>query len=381
MKLLLVTGIFPPDPGGPAGYIPRVAAELSRRGHAVRVVCLSDSLEHDDSAYPFQVRRIARRTFMPARMLRTAAAIRGWAKDADAVLVNGLALEALLATGRRGVPRVHKVVGDIAWERARNRGWFTGTLDEYQRGGKGGLLRLLDWMRSLPLRSAARVVVPSDYLRGIVGGWNIPAERTALVYNAVEEELAGPAEDEGAARDPAPTVVTVCRLVPWKGVDGLIRVTASLPGVRLVVVGDGPLRGALGALAEELGVAGRVRFAGTLSAREVRRELRRADVFVLNSSYEGLPHVVLEAMSERTPVVATDAGGTGELVRHGETGLLVPVGDDAALRGAIQRLLGDPGLREALGEGALRRLRAEFSLAAMVETTERILRESASPPS
>jgi glycosyltransferase involved in cell wall biosynthesis len=358
-----------------------VAAELSRRGHAVRVVCLSDRLDHDDSAYPFEVRRIARRAFVPARMLRTAAAIRRWARDADAVLVNGLAFEALLATGRRGVPRVHKVVGDTAWERARNRGWFTGTLDDYQRGGKGRLLRLrlLDWMRTLPLRSAARVVVPSDYLRGIVGGWEIPPERTARVYNAVEEALGGAAAGEPAPRDPAPTVVTVCRLVPWKGVDGLIRVAAGLPGVRLVVVGDGPLRGALEALAEERGVAGRVRFTGTLPAREVRRELRRADVFVLNSSYEGLPHVVLEAMSERTPVVATAAGGTGELVRDGETGLLVPVGDDDALRGAIRRLLDDPALREALAEGALRRMRAEFSLAAMVESTERILRESASP--
>ncbi|MFL5540230.1 MAG: glycosyltransferase family 4 protein [Longimicrobiaceae bacterium] len=380
MRLLLVTGIFPPDPGGPAGYIPRVAAELSRRGHAVRVVCLSDTLVHDDSAYPFAVRRIARRAFLPARMLRTARAIRRWARDADVVLVNGLALEALLATGRRGVPRVHKVVGDTAWERARNRGWFTGTLDDYQRGGeKRRLLRLLDWMRTLPLRSAARVVVPSAYLRGIVAGWGVPAERTALVYNAVEETLAGPPGEAPAPRDPAPTVVTVCRLVPWKGVDGLIRAVAGLSGVRLVVVGDGPQRGALEALAEACGLAGRVRFTGTLSAREVRRELGRADVFVLNSSYEGLPHVVLEAMAERVPVVATAAGGTGELVRHGDTGLLVPVGDEEALRGAIRRLLDDPRLREALREGALRRMHAEFSLAHMVEATERILRESAPP--
>jgi glycosyltransferase involved in cell wall biosynthesis len=347
----------------------------------VRVVCLSDSLEHDDSAYPFEVRRIARRAFIPARMLRTAKAIRRWARDADVVLVNGLALEALLATGRGGTPRVHKVVGDVAWERARNRGWFTGTLEEYQRADKRPLLRLLDWMRSLPLRSAARVVVPSAYLRGIVESWRIPAERTALVYNAVEEALPGPPAEAPADRDPAPTVVTVCRLVPWKGVDGLIRVVAGLPGVRLVVVGDGPLRGALEALAAERGVAERVRFTGTLPPREVRRELGRADVFVLNSSYEGLPHVVLEAMAERAPVIATAAGGTGELVRHGETGLLVPVGDDDALREAIRRLLDDPRLREALSDGALRRMRADFSLPAMVEATEGALRECARPPS
>ena len=375
MKLLLVTGIFPPDHGGPAGYIPRIAAELVRRGHAVRVVCLSDRLDHDDRGYPFAVHRIRRGMPLPARMLRTIAAIYRGSRGADAVLVNGLRLEAMAATRLSGVPAVHKVVGDLAWERARNRGWFAGTLDEYQAAPKGPKLRLLDWLRTVPLRGAARVIVPSRYLGGIVAGWGFPAARTSLVYNAVE-----PRRDDDAPADvpplppfAGPTVVTVCRLVPWKGVDGLIEALPELPGARLMVVGDGPLRAALERLAAERGVAERVVFAGGVSAAGVRALLRQADVFVLNSSYEGLPHVVLEAMAEGVPVVATDAGGTGELVEHGVTGLLVPVGAREALVAAIRTLLGEPHTARALRDGAARALESRFSYAAMVEDTERLL--------
>jgi glycosyltransferase involved in cell wall biosynthesis len=373
MKLLLVTGIFPPDHGGPAGYVPRIAAELVRRGHAVRVVCLSDRLDHDDSGYPFAVHRIRRGMPMAARMLRTAAAIYRGSRGADAVLVNGLRLEAMAATRLSGAPAVHKVVGDQAWERARNRGWFAGTLDEYQRAPKPARLRLLDWLRTVPLRGAARVIVPSRYLGRIVEGWGFPPARTALVYNAVEPPVAAPADEAGLPPFAGPTLVTVCRLVPWKGVEGVIRALPELAGARLAVVGDGPLRAPLEALARELGVAERVLFTGGVPAARVRAILRQADVFVLNSSYEGLPHVVLEAMAEGAPVVATDAGGTGEVVEHGVTGLLVEPGRPEALVAAVRTLLHDPAAARALRDGAARALERRFSYAAMVQDTERLL--------
>jgi glycosyltransferase involved in cell wall biosynthesis len=373
MKLLLVTGIFPPDHGGPAGYIPRVATELARRGHSVRVVCLSDRLDHDDRGYPFAVHRIRRGLPLPLRMLRTTAAVYRASRGADAVLVNGLRLEATAATRLSGAPAVHKVVGDLAWERARNRGWFAGTLDEYQAARKGLRLRLLDWLRTAPLRGAARVIVPSRYLGRIVAGWGFPAARTSLVYNAVEPKAAAPAPGPPLPPFAGPTLVTVCRLVPWKGVEGLLQALPELPGTRLVVVGDGPLRAALERLAGELGVAGRVVFTGVVPAAKVRSLLRCADVFVLNSSYEGLPHVVLEAMAEGVPVVATDAGGTGELVEHGVTGLLVEVGRREPLVAAIRTLLAEPHTARALREGAARALETRFSYAAMVEATERLL--------
>ncbi|MGH7551753.1 MAG: glycosyltransferase, partial [Longimicrobiales bacterium] len=107
--------------------------------------------------------------------------------------------------------------------------------------------------------------------------------------------------------------------------------------------------------------------------------LRQADAFVLNSTYEGLPHVVLEAMTAGAPVIATNAGGTGEVVEDEVTGLLVPVGDATVLRSAVERLWRDPALGSRLTSEAARRLQRHFDFDAMVDATEALLAAEAGP--
>ena len=133
------------------------------------------------------------------------------------------------------------------------------------------------------------------------------------------------------------------------------------------------MRAALKAQAQSCGVAERVQFLGSLPQDAVRRCLDQADAFVLNSTYEGLPHVVLEAMTAGVPVIATDAGGTGEVVENNVTGLLVPVGDAPALKAAIERLWRQPALGRQLAEEAARQLTARFDFDAMVNATEAAL--------
>ena len=101
--------------------------------------------------------------------------------------------------------------------------------------------------------------------------------------------------------------------------------------------------------------------------------LRASKLFVLNSSYEGLPHVVLEAMQAGTTVIATDVGGTGEVVRDGDTGLLVPDGDREKLEAAIRSLLVDDARRHLLAENATRLIATEFSFGAMYGKTAEVL--------
>jgi glycosyltransferase involved in cell wall biosynthesis len=353
-----------------------MAAYLTRRGHRVSVVCLSDEVAGEEMPRDFSVVRIRRAMFKPWRMIRVIAAIMALARRADLIYVNGLGMESALASFLSGVPTVHKVVGDYAWERARNRGWFSGTIEMYQVGGKGPLLRFLDWMRTLPLRQASAIIVPSDYLRRLVIGWGIRERRTGVIYNAPDpaEEMAGePVMGPDLPTECAVVLVTVCRLVNWKGVDGLIRVIAQMPGVALAVVGDGPERSRLAALALESGVASRVRFFGNRPAEQVKDILRVADIFVLNSNYEGLPHVVLEAMSAGLPVVATDVGGTHEVVEHRVSGMLVPAGNDAALKGAISEIIDDRALADSLVSGGHRRLSGIFSADFMFRATESVL--------
>jgi glycosyltransferase involved in cell wall biosynthesis len=162
-------------------------------------------------------------------------------------------------------------------------------------------------------------------------------------------------------------LITVCRLTGWKGVDGLIRTLSELgPEVGLVVVGDGPLYGELTALASHLGVSDSVRFLGMVPRERVASLLRACDVFILNSTYEGLPHVVLEAASAGLPVIATDAGGTREVVHDLANAQLVPVGDSALLAAAIRTWIGRlPVQPTAIPE--------RFSLRFMVQSTEEAL--------
>lgn len=368
MKIVFTTSIFPPDIGGPAHYVPQMAKELSQRGHQVTVVCLSERL-HDDRAYPFSVHRISRRLFSPVRLLIATCMIYQRARQANVIYQNGLPVESMLAAKLAGVPIVAKVVSDYAWERARNRGWFSGTAAEYQVAPKGLWLRSLDWFRTLPLHHTHAVIVPSVWLKQMIVGWGIAPDRIQVVYNAVE-----PIHPSRQMLPPfaGKTIVTLCRLVPWKGVDGLLRVLPNLPDVRLVVIGDGSLRDCLADLARDLAVSDRVLWLGQLPKDQAIGYLQQADVFVLNSSYEGLPHVVLEAMAAGIPVVATDAGGTGEVV-DGKTGLLVPVGNEQELCHAIQQVLTEANLAEHLIKTAKRQLQTKFIYSAMVDTTEKIL--------
>lgn len=380
LGVLIVTGIFPPDHGGPASYVPRMATALVQRGHRVEVICLSDQLDHDDTGYPFPVRRILRRAWLPGRIARTVRLIWQVARRHDVIFVNGLGSESALAALLAGRPCLHKIVGDYAWERARSKRWFRGTLDEYQASAKSPRLQLLDAVRTWPLRTAREVIVPSRYLAQIVAGWGIAPGKIHVVYNAVAP--VNPGAEAAGLLPPwhGRTLLTVCRLVRWKGVDALIRLMAGLNETRLIIAGDGHLRGELESLAHVCGVADRVVFLGDVPHSAVRHLYAQADAFVLNSSYEGLPHVVLEAMAASTPVIATDAGGTHEVVEHESTGLLIPVGSDKSLKRAIERLWTEPGLGRRLAEAATARLTKRFDFGTMVDSTESALRAIAAVP-
>jgi glycosyltransferase involved in cell wall biosynthesis len=160
-----------------------------------------------------------------------------------------------------------------------------------------------------------------------------------------------------------PVVTFVGRLIEGKGVADLVRAFAGLRAEDpvLCLVGDGPRRADLEALAEALGIRERVRFAGYLDEADALAAILASDVVVNPSYTEGLPTTVLEAAFLGRAVVATDVGGTGEVVQDGHSALLVPPRDPRALSAAIDRLLADPALREHLGALARADAEARFS--------------------
>lgn len=376
LRILIVTGIFPPDIGGPAHYVPGMAQALQLRGHDVRVVTLADNPQETRGAYAFPVERIGRRQPRLLRMARTIARIAHLGRAADVLYLNGLVLEGVIASMLCRKPAVVKVVGDLMWERAQARGRRE-TLDEFQNVTLPFTWQFLRTLQSLYMRAATRIITPSRYLKSIVVGWGIPDERVAVVYNAVEQAAEEPHGEPPSQAPAVFDVVTVGRLVPWKGIDALIRICAR-QGWRLLVVGDGPLRNELTQLAQVAGAD--VTFLGSVAQKTVAGHMKQAKVFVLNSSYEGLPHIVLEAKMAGVPVIATAVGGTPECIDHDVDGLLVPAGNETQLEAAIVRVIGDARLRGLLVANATAQMSKTFGYDTMVDETEAILRQHAAGP-
>ena len=152
-----------------------------------------------------------------------------------------------------------------------------------------------------------------------------------------------------------PVIVAAGRLVRQKGFDLLLHAFARLgrADARLVILGEGPERLALAALAAALGIASRLTLGPHMAAPE--RWFAHADLFVLSSRWEGFGHVLVEAMAAGAPAVAFDCPyGPADILRDGETGILVPAGDVAALGHAMDRVLGDPALAHTLAEAGAR---------------------------
>lgn len=239
------------------------------------------------------------------------------------------------------------------------------SLDRYGRLDR----RLAAWLSN---RFADRVLVNAAAVGDIVAEheW-CPRSRMTLIPNGV----ALPAGGEGAAplsqevdpRGDGPLIGMVGRLSWKKGyefaIEAAARVVARLPHARFDIVGDGPLRDDLVARAESAGLGQAMRFLG--QRRDVPDLMRRFDCFVLSSVIEGMPNALLEAMALGRPVVTTSAGGSAEVVVDGESGLVVPPRDAAALADAVCRVLSDPALAARLGANARRRVRERYSLEAM----------------
>lgn len=175
-----------------------------------------------------------------------------------------------------------------------------------------------------------------------------------------------------------PIVGIVATLRSWKGHRYLVEAFAALPDsrTRLLIVGDGPVREALQAQIEQLGLADRVILPG--NQRDVLPWLQAMDVFTLPSyANEGVPQAILQAMLCALPIVTTTVGSILEAVQHEQTGLIVEPQNAAALRQAIQRLLADPELRQKLGSAARERALARFGFEVMVERMETIFRNAA----
>jgi len=340
-KITLTTGIFPPDIGGPASFIPMFAQFLVEQNIEVEVVTLSDKKE-DYSYLPYKVKAISRKIKKPLRDFFVIGAIIQSAKKSDLIFCNTLAFESAIAAKIIQKPLIQKVVGDIAWERANASGRFSGTLDQYQIAQLDLKSKFTNYYRNFAIFQSDYIITPSYYLKKVVQGWGYNQEKIGVIYNNVELKQQQKEIPRKKFR-----IISVARLVPHKGIGSILKTLETLKfNFEYIVIGDGPLKKDLQSLVQELKLD--VNFLGNVSKQEVANYLGSSDLFILNSSYEGLPHVVLEAMANRCSVIASAVGGTPEVVKNMQNGLLFEFNNKEELKQKIELLQQDKELKQKL---------------------------------
>jgi glycosyltransferase involved in cell wall biosynthesis len=314
--LLLISGIYPPESGGPAIFAEKFARWSSLQKCRVNVLTYSDT-EHTEEPTPgVKIHRVARRKSILWRYIAFARTIAHFVDKSDCVLSIGAFVETYISSIFLRFNYIAKVPGDIVWERARNTGRTNLTIEDFQRVPLPFKYKLFRIVFSRSLRRARQVIVPSKGLYELCLSWGIKKDRLHLIYNSISI----PQERGPKPKNRSYDLLTVCRLAPWKGVDELIEYVAKR-NLRLVIAGDGPERCRLEDLASRSGAD--VTFLGDVTHDSIFQLFSQSRVFVLNSYYEGLPHALIEARGHRILSVARAGTGSEEVIHDDFDGLLV----------------------------------------------------------
>ena len=351
MNVLIVSGIWPPDVGGPAVHAPALAAFLLDRGHGVEVVTTASTAPAPE-AYP--VHFVPRSRPPGVRHALVAWYVARRARAADVVYATSMIRRSAAGAAAARRPLVVKLVADEAYERATRSGLFGGTLEEFQQLQGGVRIRALRQARNAAVGRAVHVFCPSNYLRDIAVGWGLPEERISVLPNPapIVPALAARNELRASYGMTGVALAFAGRLTRQKDLVLALDAIERVPGVQLVLLGEGPERTALERHVRERGLAERVSFLGGGSRDDVLELFRAADASLLSSAWENFPHTVVEALAVGTPVIATAVGGVPEIVQDGQNGLLVAPHDVVALANAVERFASDPALRKRLAKAA-----------------------------
>ena len=247
-------------------------------------------------------------------------------------------------------------------------------LDVFQNKRYGWQVEILRNIEHWVVGVAKNIIVPSEYLKGIVSQWDGDNSNVSVVYNAVDIPLSKKTRVQ--AREElgleGTIAVSIGRLVPWKGFSALIEIVSTLvdriPDLKLIIIGEGGERQALEHKIHALSLEDHVLLKGALSKEETFLQLEAADIFILNTGYEGFSHAILEAMAAGTPVITTRVGGNPELIDNHVNGLLVEFNDSKQIHHSIIMLLEDTELTSSIIEKA-RATADSFNQQCMVEKT------------
>jgi glycosyltransferase involved in cell wall biosynthesis len=391
INLLIATGIFPPDIGGPAFMIEALAGGLIENDLSVSIITYADQgqpLEKRKCKNGFlKIYRISR-SRKPLSYLMYFIKLLILSFSADMVYVTDIysvGFFAYLIKKLFGKKYIIRFAGDAAWEAAVANNWTQDYIVDFQEKKYDEKIEKLKARRTKIMALADRVIAVSYFLAAVAKKIGVQTEKIKMIYNSVDflDEKETDPEDvkkikEQYGRD-AKIIVTSCRLTPWKGVDGIIkslpRLLDKLGPVNFLVIGDGGEMENLKRLAKEYGVENNVFFLGKIDNNKVDSYMKAADLFILNTNYEGLSHALLGVMKAGTPVISSRAGGNVEVIEDGKDGFLFDYNNVEAIADLAIKVLENKDLAEKFKANAflkLEKFKWENTIALTVKTIKEV---------
>jgi len=353
-EICVISGIFPPESGGPAKFAFTFSDWLIKNDKKVSVITLTDGISDLIYDHGIQIRRISRKLNLVVRYLRTSIFIWKKSKSKSLIIANGCFIETWFAFFFTKRAYIAKVPGDIVWERAYISNATTLSLTEYQKSHMQFKYKVFRYFYSRSLKRANHVIVPTSELRNVCINWGVPSSKISVIYNSVSSKIFLPSSIEKKF-----DVITISRLVPWKNINELIICCSEL-GLSLVIVGDGPEMNNLKNIA--LRFKAKVTFYGNVVQSELPIILNSAKIFVLNSSYEASSYALLEARSCGLVSIARTSTGSEEVIRNGIDGLLINEEQEINLKHCLKKSFSNEFDYTKYSQAAVDRTRELFDM-------------------
>ena len=321
MDILITVGIFPPDIGGPASFVPKIAKYLINKGHNVKIICLSDK-EHLTYKDDINVIRINRNSPIIFRWLKTIVKIYSNSKKSDLIFVNGLGTETTIANLFIRKKVIRKIVGDPVWERVYNKNLIDESFDDFQENNHGLSISLQKMIRNWSINKSNLIITPSQHLKNFIDKIGFD-KNIFVINNGVNIEQ----HNKVVLENNIIQLLVVSRLVSQKNIDSIIKAVKVMENENIIlnIVGDGSEINNLKLLVKKYELDKKINFIGKIENTKLNEYLKNADIFIQASNYEGLPHSILEAMNFEIPILSTDVGGCSVLLNKGERGYIIPM--------------------------------------------------------
>jgi glycosyltransferase involved in cell wall biosynthesis len=348
MRVLVTVGIFPPDIGGPATFVPKIAKYFQDElNYEIEILTLSDN-KNSNINDDFSVKRIDRNLPIIYRWLKTIFTIYKLGKNKDLIFVNGLGTEATIANIFLKKKIIRKIVGDPVWERAYSKAKISESFDEFQVKNYGFSISLQKKVRSFSIKKSDIVVTPSKHLKNFI--LNLGFKNKIEVIN---NGVFIPEENTNIFTNDQINITIVSRLVSHKNIEKIIKAISDLnsPLINLNIIGDGPELNQLQKISLESNNKDNIIFHGKLNRDEIDHIFLNSDIYIQASNYEGLPHSLLEAMSYGIPVLCTPVGECKEILGNEDRGYILdlPVSKNN-IKSKISQIIGEKDIANKKGE-------------------------------